>query len=89
MVFNFKYPVNFESMFLKQHRSPFYYLKTAHMMKFEVKAYLENHLVLDTLIYATNTEWHHYLPLENIIIDRLEIPANMDIDNLKVSILTD
>lgn len=87
MVFNFKNPVNLVSMFLKQHRSPFFYLKSAHMAKFRVKAYLENTLVLDTLIYTSNTEWVHYLPIENLAIDKLVIPANMDIDNLKVTVM--
>jgi hypothetical protein len=81
MALNFGRPLMLESVYLKQHRAPNFYLKNAVGL-FNVKGFLENKLVLNATIQAGNLQWKQYLPADILVLDRLVIPPGMDMDNL-------
>ena len=81
MAMNFGRPLVLESLYLKEHRQPSFYLKNAVGL-FNVNGFLENKLVLNVTIQAGNLQWKQYIPSDFLVLDRLVIPPGMDMDNL-------
>lgn len=81
MALNFGRPLVLESVYLKQHRSPNFYLKNAVGL-FNIKGFLHGKVVLNATIQAGNLQWKQYIPSDYLVLDRLVIPPGMDMDNL-------
>jgi hypothetical protein len=85
MVINFHRPLQISHLYLKAHRAPNFYLKNNHGI-FNVQGFLGDRLALNATIYTNNQIWKQYSPQEYLILDKLIIPAGMDIDNLMLQV---
>jgi hypothetical protein len=81
----FNRPMKLVSLFLKEHRSPNFYLHTSTGM-YWMKAYLKDTLVLEIAFQAFNTEWKMYQPYESLIVDRVILAPGLDVDNMVIQI---
>jgi len=85
MVINFESPIEFGSVYLKQHRAPNFYLKSS-IGKYEIHGYFQGRTVLNATILAGNTVWKQYSPSDHLVLDKLVIHAGLDIDNLLLKV---
>ncbi len=85
-IISFPIPVQFDHIFLKQHRAPNFYLKKSYGQHV-VHGYLGEKLVLSSTVVLFSNMWKQFIPSENgVIIDRLVIPSMIDFDSLLVHI---
>lgn len=85
-IISFPFPVQFDHIFLKQHRAPNFYLKKSYGQHV-VHGYLGEKLVLSSTVVLFSNMWKQFIPSENgVIIDRLVIPSMIDFDSLLVHI---
>jgi len=85
MVLNFERPVKLVSVFLKKHRDMNFYLKKSGIVT-EVQTYFQGHLTMNASIIVYNDMWKLYAPQEELLMDKLVIPAGIDMDNLLIDV---
>lgn len=75
-------PMLLVSLYVKKHRDSQYW--NHHSTEFKnVRAYLGGTLVLNATVNSYNYLWQQLVPVDTLMIDKLVLPPNTDVDNIE------
>ena len=83
MIFNFKRPYKLMGLYLKMHRDSQFWNKETEQF-FTIKGYLKGEEVLTFNVHANNRMWSKFDLHVHVFLDKLVVPAGMDVDNVEL-----
>lgn len=83
LVIKLNRPMLLLSFYIKKHRDPRFWNVVSQTDK-HVLAYLEGKLVLNATVQTFNNIWLQIIPQNNLMIDKLVLPPETDIDNVEL-----
>ncbi|CDW86369.1 UNKNOWN [Stylonychia lemnae] len=85
VVMRFKNPVQLRFLYLKQHRQPAFFQKKTYG-EYVIQASYKGQPVVQQHIGLFNTMWKKFVPMDQIVIDELIIPAGVDFDSVSLAV---
>lgn len=85
-VIAFQRPVQLHYMYLKQHRSPQYFMKKSYGHH-EIRGYFNGKLVLQGSVVLFSNLWKQFMPAESgVVVDKVVLPSMVDFDSMMVGV---